>query len=896
MPRAFDRLTPIADFDPTHNLEFDPGRFAVQLGDVWKLIWQALTEGIDNAFKGLLRALLPNGVPIDEIGFDDLIVMLETFVTGITDALENIPIIGDIIEAITGIEDGDLEDLGTFFLNVRTFLAGINFLDPDFNLEDAAQAFVNLIVKPFLDLLGNIGDGINHFLGSIFGGIDFTELPTPEAVWSGVVSTFIEPIINVFQQIADGLSSLLGPIFGGIDFGDLPTPEEIWGGIVNLFMLPLNLLLGPNSALDAFNLFGQIPQNLFGFIPASAIGQGNPNLLSNPGFNGSVSMDGGGVWTWDNTTGRTSTGAAKTTANGTQKALLSNAIDVAPNQVLSPTAWVKSSGYVGTGTPIRLTVRTYLDGAAVSTTTIASSAGPGSTWAQLSGSYTVPASGVNQVRLRLVVDTTATGGDIWFDDATLTKGGNGPFDGILDMFGLGSLGDLLSLDPSDAWSTIITTIMNPLSVLEDSGARSLAGALDSALDELTTIFDGSPLENPVAAIAEKVKGWWDTFFNGGPKNVVTQNQVATPSGIPPLDSEEKMPWAYLPPELMTVALGMPWVNAPKSGSNQSITASTDTLLTSWGTQDGPTSLTFTSNKFTLPFDGMWHFEIFVRWSSAPTTGVLSINLKQNDVQIREDITYGVGINRISFPYPAATTDVFGVYAKTAVGSMSITTADTWIRATYLGQTTVPSLPPPNPPVTFGATGGSAHGGGSISWSHTFTADDTAVVVPISHEGPVTPVVTISGGGGTVPILSGPTYIGNYFGANARSSFAAGLLPPGVAGTTRTITVAFGSGGDSAAASANSLSFKGVVSLGVVKVNSGSSAPNISVPSNVSSMVVCQFAGMDVNFSSFNRTQTNIWSFSAFDTWAHVMGYAVGGSNFTATGGKWAGKAIELSNH
>lgn len=47
------------------------------------------------------------------------------------------------------------------------------------------------------------------------------------------------------------------------------------------------------------------------------------------------------------------------------------------------------------------------------------------------------------------------------------------------------------------------------------------------------------------------------------------------------------------------------------------------------------------------------------------------------------------------------------------------------------------------------------------------------------------------------------------------------------------------------------------------------------------------------FSGFNRTQDNIWNFIAFNSWAHVIGHAQGGLEFQASGGRWAGKFVEL---
>lgn len=80
---------------------------------------------------------------------EDLLIDLQPFV-------DDIAGLGDLVEAVTGVEDGDLNDLGTFFLNVRTFLTGIDFTDPDFDFDEAASAFVTTVVQPLIQAVESL--------------------------------------------------------------------------------------------------------------------------------------------------------------------------------------------------------------------------------------------------------------------------------------------------------------------------------------------------------------------------------------------------------------------------------------------------------------------------------------------------------------------------------------------------------------------------------------------------------------------------------------------------------------------------------------------------------------------------------------------------------------------
>ncbi|OHU23390.1 hypothetical protein BKG77_06910 [Mycobacteroides chelonae] len=75
----------------------------------------------------------------------------------------------------------------------------------------------------------------------------------------------------LFASIIGKLQELLGPIFGGVDLTNPPSAEEVWEQVISTLIVPLNLLLGPNSPLNALNLFNLIPGGLIPGLDASKI-------------------------------------------------------------------------------------------------------------------------------------------------------------------------------------------------------------------------------------------------------------------------------------------------------------------------------------------------------------------------------------------------------------------------------------------------------------------------------------------------------------------------------------------------------------------------------------------------------------------------------------------------
>lgn len=211
----------------------------------------------------------------------------------------------------------------------------------------------------------------------------------------------LSPLLPNLKNIVDNLEQL----FGGIGSGGFNPVSAITAFIENL-LHPTGLILGPNSPLNP----AQLAENLWplGIFPDAD------------------SLSGSSVWVFDPAVTRTadSSGSVRVIADGTLKALLGVPTTVVANQQVEPSVFVQWDGYVGTTAPIQLQIAEYFRAGDVITrvgTSTVTALGPTTAtggWAELTGTYTAPADGVNEIRGRLVITPAATAGTIRFDDAS----------------------------------------------------------------------------------------------------------------------------------------------------------------------------------------------------------------------------------------------------------------------------------------------------------------------------------------------------------------------------------------------------------------------------------------------------------------------------------------------
>ncbi|QJD50428.1 minor tail protein [Mycobacterium phage Chris] len=326
---------------------------------------------------------------------------------------------------------------------------------------------------------------------------------------------------EIWKQWLKGLKELTGL--------DLSSPQalvlslgDIIGGaldpqhIADMIAQVLGYVGAPLSGLAQLakwagdQLFGIIDPGRLPLLPLGHVSQASPNLLPNGAFTDVVAIDDpAGKWTLDSTVGRTSPGSALTLADGTIHELLSvDLIPVAPGTKLDVEGWVKRSNVTGTNGSIYLGLTAYSDtkGATQATAapnrpTVALMAAVSGTsdWVKLSGTYTVPATGVASVRLRLAVTNGATVGSIWFDDLRLAKGTN-----LLHIDFVDGLGDELA----GAWAAIEDTLdrigktlgLDKWQEFLNAAAGGIGGTIHSIIDRIVHLgldgsFDASQLIN-----------------------------------------------------------------------------------------------------------------------------------------------------------------------------------------------------------------------------------------------------------------------------------------------------------------------------------------------------------------------------------------------------------------
>lgn len=396
--------------DPGNVLSTDPSTLVGQPLDQFA---EMLTLLPQMAIKVIADLLTDPGALVDLI-----LQFPEMGLDVIGDFFANIPLIGPIVQAITGVV-GSLLDLDGFFGNIEAFLGLIDFTAPDFNPITAIADFITSMLGPS-GLLAQLFGGF--LSGGVIPGLDASKI-----------------ISGIFPQaMIDGLGDLFAVVGNFI--------SGITGGLN--FQAFIDGTYDPIAVIN--NFIGNILAHI-GFLPISFLNNtDSPNLLVAPGFDTADSISLGMGWTWDAAEGRTTPGSAKVTGGSLPRELISNPVSVAEGQQLSLSAYLKWAGIVYTGTtPISMGVVRYLgnDPIPVGSTVLVAPVSPATNqvaWLQMTSPYTVPA-GCDKIRLQFKVTAATSAGTMWIDDADVHKVGDtipqNWINGLLDN--LGGLGDFI---------------------------------------------------------------------------------------------------------------------------------------------------------------------------------------------------------------------------------------------------------------------------------------------------------------------------------------------------------------------------------------------------------------------------------------------------------------------
>ncbi len=171
-----------------------------------------------------------------------------------------------------------------------------------------------------------------------------------------------------------------------------------------------------------------------GVAPATSVNVKDTNLLLVQNFNDASTVAVHGKWTWNGEEGNITPGCAQYECVGILDDMVSNEVPVVKGERVQVTVYVKWDSLVYTGSnPFMLGVEKYRQSkdAATSATIYVDVGGtdligvtsPGTSggWKKLTATYTVPQSGVDQIRARLRVKNTATSGYVYWDEIELKK-------------------------------------------------------------------------------------------------------------------------------------------------------------------------------------------------------------------------------------------------------------------------------------------------------------------------------------------------------------------------------------------------------------------------------------------------------------------------------------------
>lgn len=318
----------------------------------------------------------------------------------------------DQIEIWQAILQAAVESIKAAVIEFIKFVTTIDLTNEETFLMSLAELILNggekvdQLVEAILGAITTIPAGL------INGVLDLLNIPNLPAsqITSGVFG--VGRIPDITRAMSSDMQAVIDAVYQAIH----------GGSAINNTVASVKAAL---QSIPAGNIIGLLLGNIAQYISIGNIGLEPVELLANPTYNGSDSVDGGGIWQWDGTQTHTAdgSGSVKIIANGADNELLSDpAFPVHEDQVLQVSHWLKWAGVTaGPGVSFSLGLSFYDAAGTLTSSPVVdqiSSVGANSSWVQFSGSYTVP-SGVATARLRLTVTDHVTGGTVHWDDGSV---------------------------------------------------------------------------------------------------------------------------------------------------------------------------------------------------------------------------------------------------------------------------------------------------------------------------------------------------------------------------------------------------------------------------------------------------------------------------------------------
>lgn len=473
---------------------------------------------------------------------------------------------------------GGVPNLPVGALTVDTLASKTQDMSPDAMKGRAVERFPSMMdgstgLSPASDLtpfgiLTKLFAGFN----STVANADPADVQGPDDL-PGLLIDFIEeiPVVGKFvelfgaitgdyegdDEILQAISAIFAPIrkllqmFAGIAEGDgFPTVEQITDGVGDIFETIANVL-GLDEVLELISSWKILPwQWGEDGVPLGLVKKGAQSLVAVSNFPNAASIGDNPFWSFDPdiTSTADGTGSAKATADGSLKVLHSVQFPVTEGEAKPVRGRFRYRDLVATGTPLKLGVREFRTNGTQTDVTIASVPAPSGDSAtanhldfvHLSGTYTAPA-GVERAWIRAIIEPGATAGEVWFDEGDADTSDEAPdwLQWLLDLFGLGGLGDAVGGDTDNIIAQFITGKLNPSQLLQDETIRQFVkGLLDTLASILRLIpFVGDDLSDSLDNFAEAMTAQNDVVI--GTAAQTSQIAAALGRGVPAADDFER---------------------------------------------------------------------------------------------------------------------------------------------------------------------------------------------------------------------------------------------------------------------------------------------------------------------------------------------------------------------